>query len=70
MTDKKLCNVRDCDAWTNLRLDDLWEIDWIAFQAPAGKGAILYYCPKHKEEGKKDMNEVLKNKINTQTMKK
>lgn len=45
---KKYCNC--CDKTTNVRLDDLVEYGWSAFQIPSGNGKVFCFCPDHQKE--------------------
>ena len=62
MPTQKFCNVRNCKEFTFTALDDLWESNWMAYQTPAGKGKINYYCPNHHVECSEDMQSELTRK--------
>ena len=55
MATQKWCSVGGCEKFIFATLDDLHEHNWTAFQTPAGKGKVRYYCPNHLKECKEDI---------------
>jgi len=56
---KKICNVLECEEFISVRLDELAENNWSAFQIPNGNGKVVCYCPKHQKIMKEDMEIML-----------
>jgi len=55
MATQKWCNAYKCSNFIFVKLDDLADEGWSAFQIPAGKGKVLCFCPEHQEEMKEQM---------------